>query len=363
MKVLFSKKGRYVKLVDKKRMIFEFDDADYYDFHGNPFPKETVYKDSDTVEPGLTSCESHESNKSARKLKAVSTVDLEFEIDDIFGHFGFKNQSGTFVIEPQYACASDFTCGLAAVNLNRTWYKTEDGRSVYENHYGYIDERGKTIIPFMYDEAYPFNKYEVAVVETLRETLLIDTKGNVIPGTENYSFSHYYDFDTRFFEITYKSDCIYRDDELVGIYDTKERKVVIEPSIDCFTEVSEEEICVDVRVSEENHMDCRQYYINSNGEKLYPWLNENVFTVIEHPNKSMVSIVTVSKYIGPDGQVESSFSKSCKDSKRVFMYGLYSRKGLIVPLEYEKIIEVSENVFACLKDGVYTIMTLDECDY
>ena len=75
------------------------------------------------------------------------------EIDDIFGCFGFKNEAGEFVIEPQYAYAYDFTNGLAAVNLNRTWYKTEKGERYYENHYGYIDFNGKTVIGFNYDEA------------------------------------------------------------------------------------------------------------------------------------------------------------------------------------------------------------------
>ena len=99
------------------------------------------------------------------------------------GNFGFKNKAGEFVIEPQYAFAHEFTCGLAAVNLNRTWYKTEEGRRFYENHFGYIDDHGKTIIPFDYDEAWPYNKYGVAVVETLDDVFLINTTGKTISGT------------------------------------------------------------------------------------------------------------------------------------------------------------------------------------
>ncbi len=128
-----------------------------------------------------------------RKNEGLRT--LTTDAYDGFGNFDYKNKEGEFVIEPQYAYAWDFTCGLAAVNLNRIWYRTPDGQRFYENHYGYINDKGKTIIPFIYDKAYPFNKYGVAVVDlTDTEGMLIDLNGDVIPGTDNLSFFHYYHY-------------------------------------------------------------------------------------------------------------------------------------------------------------------------
>ena len=46
------------------------------------------------------------------------------------------------------------------------------------------------------------------------------------------------------------------------------------------------------------------------------------------------------------------------------MYGLYSPKEFfLLPLEYEKSTEVADNIFVCLKNGLYTVIKLDESDY
>lgn len=222
------------------------------------------------------------------------------------------------------------------------------------------------MIPFAYDEAWPFNKYGVAVVETLDDVYLIDTKGKIILGTENLSFDHYYVYDQRFLEFTYKSaqKNDYDEEALVGVYDTKERRIIIEPSVDSIIEWSEEEILVYERGGEFGVSDFRQYYINSKGEKKYPWLNDKGFATIDRPNKSLVAVVAVSKYIELSGSPSSYFPINGKKYKRVFMHGLYSPKGFfLLPMEYEKITEVADNVFACLKDGVYTVIRLDEIDY
>ena len=55
-------------------------------------------------------------------------------------------------IKPQYEEALLFSEGLAAVKKNGKW--------------GYIDETGKVVIPFQYDQAYTFNEGK-AVVGTL----------------------------------------------------------------------------------------------------------------------------------------------------------------------------------------------------
>lgn len=369
MKKLFSKPGKTVRIADKERMIFDFGDGNYYDIMGKAVPSEDsfVYTRDDNKSDDPWKRSWIENEGIEEKLISASTIEPEFEVDDIFGNFGFKNKAGDFVIEPQYAYADEFSHGLAAVNLNRTWYKTKEGRRFYENHFGYIDAYGKTVIPFAYDKAWPFNKYGLAVVETLDDVLLIDVNGKPVPGTENLAFEHYYDYDDRFLVFSNKDEGfenIYNDESPKGVYDTKEGRVILEPSIESIFQYSEDEILVYELGGEYGEGDFRQHYINSKGEKIYPWLNNKGFAIVERPNKSLVSVVAISKYTELIGNPSSYYEVNGKKYKRVFMYGLYSPKEFfIVPMEYENIIELADNIFACQKEGVYTVIMLDESDY
>ena len=122
-------------------MIFCIDNA-YFDINGNAVPDEfSFHKNHDDDDDDWYQYWMDDEGLP-EPLKAESTVEPEWEIDDAFGNFGFKNKDGEFIIEPQYAYAHEFTCGLASVNLNRTWYRTPEGRRYYENHYGYIDGNG-----------------------------------------------------------------------------------------------------------------------------------------------------------------------------------------------------------------------------
>lgn len=166
MKVLFQRKGSKVDLVDLERRIFNIDGR-YINESGEEIQVEDKFykrEELDDFEEGAWYESWMDYEGLDEPLKSESIVEPLCEIDDMFGQYGFKNQAGEFVIEPQFAYAYEFTNGLAAVNLGRTWYCTEEGKRYYENHYGYIDSKGKTIIGFQYDEAHPFNKYGVAVV-------------------------------------------------------------------------------------------------------------------------------------------------------------------------------------------------------
>ena len=206
MKVLFTVSGKRLFLADKERMIIGIDNEsayEYYDMKGNLVPAEDGFDYPDALndtddDPWESSWIKNEGIEE--ELIPESIKEIEWEIDDAFGLFGFKNRAGDFVIEPQFAYAHEFTCGLAAVNLNRTWYRTKEGQRFYENHYGFINERGETVIPFAYDEAKPFNKYGVAVVADRKHIYLIDTEGKVVPGTEDMLFSEFYEYDNRFLE-------------------------------------------------------------------------------------------------------------------------------------------------------------------
>lgn len=345
MKILFSKSGRSAYLADKEKMIFSIDNV-YYDKNGNEVPFENRFDDSDDeyeyeyekdawsedwiLEEGLD-----------EPLIAVSTVEVEWEVDDGFGNFGFKNKDGEFVIEPQFAYAHQFTNGLASVNLNRTWYKTKDGKRYYENHCGYIDKNGKAIIGFKYDEAYPFNKFGVAVVSTTDLCFcLIDKQGNEFFRVKSGWISHYYDYTDRYLEFSYDDE-----DDIVGIYDTKEKRVLVEPSLHSSIEWDEDciNVCDSNRIKQPPYP---EYLINSKGEILYPWLYENGFGIRGKVDKN--KIVAVYK---------------CNASESNDKYGLYSsRNKFILPMEYDKIDDLGDNVWACFKDEIVYIIETDEND-
>lgn len=360
MKVLFSKQGKSCFVVDKERIIFCIDNA-YFDFNGNEVPdEESFHKKHDDDEDDWYEYWMDDEGLP-EPLKAESTVEPEWEIDDTFGNFGFKNQAGKFVIEPQYAYAHEFTCGLASVNLNRTWYRTPEGRRYYENHYGYIDGNGKTVIGFQYDEARPFNKYGVAVVSKATDNFfhLIDLNGNEIPGTR-FPYISYCDYDDRYLEFSYDN---YKA-SLVGLYDTKECKVLIEPRFSDISVSDDNHILVWERDGEYGESDFRQYYINKSGELLYPWLYKQRFAIIRKPDSNDVAAVAVSQYTELTEKYPSSyFPHNGKKCDRKFIYGLYSsREAFLLPLEYEKIEYMVNNVWGCYKDGTFILVQTEAND-
>lgn len=361
MRVLFTAPGDSVRIVDSERMILDLGNGNYYDIDGSIVPYEEATSSSKScVSKDRWNQEWINYEGTSQPLISVSTVEKICEIDDIFGNYGFKNKKGEFVIEPQYACAHEFTCGLAAVNLNRTWFKI-NGERKYENHYGYIDEYGKTVIPFIYDEAWPFNKYGVAVAETLKESFLIDTAGYIIPGTENLVFSHYYDYTNRFFEFTYVRS---NDDIPVGIYDTKERRIILDPIAEDFFECTEDVLLINEFNGETRISDFGEYYINSSGEVLYPWLYDKGFSAVERPNESLVAIVATYKKNESVGHLPGQNSAEENKRSRQYLYGLYSSNGrFIVPMKHKKIKEIQKNIFACIDNHVCTVIELDSQDF
>ena len=283
MKILFKRKDCKVELIDPERRIFSLDGKFVNESGEEIQVEEDLLKrteiddcDEDEWDENVTRCQGLDV-----PLKAETIIEPLFEIDDMYGQFGFKNKKGKFVIEPQFAYAYDFTNGLAAVNLGRTWYRTDEGKRCYENHFGYIDSNGKTVIGFQYDEAHPFNKYGVAVVYDIDTGWhLIDKTGKEIPGTRFVYLSRYYDYDSRFLEFSYEYD---EWEEIVGIYDTKERKILMEPSVADIMEDDEDHILV--------------------------------------------------------------YSKNDE-------YGLFSSKGeYLIPMEYENIVNIGNNIWACYKNG------------
>lgn len=104
------------------------------------------------------------------------------------------------------------------------------------------------IIRFQYDEAYPFNKYGIAVVYDIETGWkLIDQTGKEVQGTRFAYLSKYYDYNDRFLKFSYEERL---GEELVGKYDTKERKILMEPSLSSIRELNEDCILVYARKGE-----------------------------------------------------------------------------------------------------------------
>ena len=358
MKVLFSKTGKSCYIVDKKRAVFCVDSA-FFDINGNEVPAEKSFYKNHHNEDNKWYRDWMEYMGLEEPLKSETTIEPEYEIDHIFGNYGFKNEAGKFVIEPQYAYAHEFTNGLAAVNLNRTWYKTPEGRRYYENHYGYIDGKGKTVIGFQYDEAYPFNKYGVALVSDLNNSWhLIDQEGNEIPGTR-FPYISRFDYNERYIEFSSDDE----DDAPVGLYDTKERKILLEPIYDDLIVEDDNTILVYARDGKYGTGDFRQYYINVKGEIITPWLYGKGFAIVEKPDINNVAAVGVSQFTELTGKPSSYFEHNGKKYERKFVYGLYSSKEVFVlPQEYERIRRLADDIWSCYKDGTFTIVQTEPND-
>ena len=356
MKLLFSKKGYRISLADEENPIFLIDKK-YYDKTGNevgPVKSVDHEKYGNWYEYWM------DDEGLAEPLKAVSYIEPEWDIDECFGKFGFQNKKGEFVIEPQYAYANEFTQGLACVNLNRTWYKTPHGGRYYENHYGYIDGNGKTVIGFKYNEAYPFNKYNVALAADPEGWVLIDTEGNEIPGTRFPYIGRYY-YDNRYLEFSrYEmTGCV---ESRVGVYDTKERKIICEPVFESFIEENENCLLVYDENSSDEDVDPSCHFINGNGEIIYHWLYNKGFNKILLPDKNNVAAVVKHKY-NKLSEISGYKGKDGKFHSRKLIYGLYSSKEeFLLPMEFDEIEKLGDNMWGCRKGEIITVYETEEND-
>ena len=289
--------------------------------------------------------------KEEKKLKPFSTKKITIEeLDDIwFGKFGFKDENKNIVIEAQYDSCGEFSCGLCPVAY-QSWYHTPEGKRYYEMHWGYIDQSGKERIPFKYRDARNFNKYGIAAVqdEYGENYYLIDSRGRKVFGGKDIDVDRLYREEDRFLEFTKGEDTIWEDN--VGVYDTKKRKVFLEPHTCGILEWSEDVIEVFER-GKVCPADFWEHYINAEGEELYPGLIGKGFNIIEKPNKSGFVIVGIFEFIEADRMKGNCYGGD-KYYCRTDHYGVANLDGvLVIPAEYDRIYEKKNGVFVCTKDG------------
>lgn len=104
-----------------------------------------------------------------------TTVDLIPKFDRTTGLYGYVNQSGTWIIQPQFSWVSPFSEGLAAVAENRE----------YMPKWGYIKPDGTYAIAPKFDGAYSFRN-GIAVVKDNLFAATINKQGEYLKKTEYY---------------------------------------------------------------------------------------------------------------------------------------------------------------------------------
>jgi hypothetical protein len=81
--------------------------------------------------------------------------------------WGYIDESGTYVINPQFEIAENFSeNGLALVVMDEKW--------------GYIDEKGNYVIELQFDEAWGFSDNGLAPVKTNKKYGVIDEDGEFV---------------------------------------------------------------------------------------------------------------------------------------------------------------------------------------
>lgn len=172
--------------------------------------------------------------------------------------YGFKDQNGKVIIEPQYDYAEDFSEGLGAVNIGggltygntgKWGFIDKTGKVVIpiefenvgrktkfseglvflrsNNKYGAIDKTGKKIIPFKYDKINDF-KDGIAVVKMGNYYGCVDRTGKEIISPTKYDFLYDFFGDVAFFMSNNKYGLI-----------NKNGKELIKPTYDAVYQFSE----------------------------------------------------------------------------------------------------------------------------
>ncbi len=298
---------------------------------------------------------------NGHELVPFSTVETVSDPDYEYGNFGFKDENGNIVIEPKYVSCIGFSYGLCPVAIHANDY--ENGSNPYDDlRWGYIGETGTTVIPFRYRQASIFNKYGIAVVqdEYGENSYLINRKGKAVFRENNLDFCPCYDADDRFLE--FSAGKYYDADFNIGAYDTKLRRILLEPVTDGIIEWSEDEVEVYEKGKANFEADFRQHYINSRGEELYPGLAGKGFNIVERPNASGYVIICFFQWEEISEPCGSSYFLNLKDNKkyhRIEHYGVANLQGeLVIPAEYDKIMDNKDGSFLCVKEDQETKIIL-----
>ncbi len=159
------------------------------------------------------------------------------EYDDTVGNWGFINESGKIVIEPQYIYADDFENGIAIVCKGELQKDASGGYWAKTALWGGIDRDGKEVIPFIFDEIkyfYDTPGIYMAHIGGWKEGNwgVIDDRGNWL--VEPIFDEIDYEYVDGLFTF-YTGEIASNGESFVGVYDLNAQKVLLEPR---FTDIS-----------------------------------------------------------------------------------------------------------------------------
>ena len=309
-------------------------------------------------------------------LCRVSTLKLRlFDLayhsdnDDIAGIWGFVNEEGKIVIEPQYIFANDFEDGFAIVckgkwTIDKKWDNRCNTGKYWreEEKWGAIDKTGKEVIPFIFDEIKYFIDTRDAFIVHYGGWQeghwgVIDNRGNWLadPVFEDID----YEYQDGLFAF-YKEDKWSGDNVPLGIYDVKQKKVIFEPQ---FTDVTfYEDGWIRVEVYDETLGRTVEKLIDRTGKEKFPSCYSRIYkckdcyeVVIDDENGYQQGLVDVNgNIILPCSKgIDLSGLYSCgicyKQKRYVFkengLKGIEDFDGnIIIPAKYRNIYDI-ENPF------------------
>lgn len=191
-------------------------------------------------------------------LALVSTLNLNLfniafysEHEDLAGTWGYIDESGKEIIEPQYIYAESFEKGMAIVCKgkweNKKWPHKDhycEGYWSEEEKWGAIDKQGKEVIPFIFDEITHFN-YNDDVLKVHYggwkdgKFGIIDRKGNWIVKPIFDYIGYEYENDM----FTFSND---EYDEQYGLYDAKAQKIILENKYSNIDFLADGNICYEI---------------------------------------------------------------------------------------------------------------------
>lgn len=245
--------------------------------------------------------------------------------------FGVLTNRGSVFIEPRYAALSDFgadgaaaildtVCGFVFSDGTECWfpqfqklYRLQEGLAPAQkdNKWGFVDKKGRTVIPFKYDMVLPF--YEgYAPVMLNNQWKIVDKKGRYLL-KDRYEFDGKPVFDGKLVFISVDS---VSGRKKKGMMNTR-GKVLVPARYDDVAGFFAQGLCW---VQKDN----QQGFVNESGEE-----------------------ILIGDYVFPVQAFDEGFTPAVKNGRT----GYFDAKGhLVIPFDYSNGGRFSEGLAAVVKD-------------
>ena len=305
-------------------------------------------------------------------MKITGWADLAYYSDDEYyaGLWGFIDEAGDEIIEPQYIYAMDFEDGLAVVCKGE--WKEKNGK--YWNNgesWGVIDINGKEVIPCQYDEIDFFN--DAPGIFKVHTGGWKSGKWGVMDGTGKWIappvFNNIsYDYQNGLF-VFYENRNVPGDefrDALYGVYDIPNQKILFEPQFTDVYFMKNGLFCIETVDSEANGT---ERIIDRTGKEVFasdysgiryyhePYVvnkglhEDALYGVINTDG----SVVLPCKYKTPWGGI------SCDDQTIIFIedgrQGIMDfNENILIPADKQEFSRLTTNLYLFKKDNLYGIV-------